>query len=102
MVACGTGIDTPGPVVDSAVPHYEFPHPDHWKEGTWTERFPGSAELRKYFAYVVEKCALCEDIVFDCFVKKAVWDDKAKRWLVTAGIGERYHARFFSLRTDAL
>ena len=89
----------PGARVDSAIPHYEFSDPGLWQNWTWTERFPGSAELRKYFAFVAQKWALRKDTVFDCFVKKAVWDDEAKRWLVTTKADETYRAKVFLLNT---
>ncbi|OSS54205.1 hypothetical protein B5807_01398 [Epicoccum nigrum] len=89
----------PGARVDSAVPCYEFSDPDLWKDWTWTQRFPGSAELRSYFAYVAEKWDLRKDSVFDCFVEKAAWCDIEKKWSVTTKDGKRYKAKFFLLNT---
>jgi cation diffusion facilitator CzcD-associated flavoprotein CzcO len=89
----------PGARVDSAVPHYEFSDPTLWKDWTWTERFPDSAELRSYFEYVAEKWDLRKDTVFDCFVEKAAWCDTEKRWSVTTKNGKRYKAKFFLLNT---
>lgn len=89
----------PGARVDSPIPHYEFSDPELWKDWSWTERFPGSAELRKYFAYVAEKWELRKDTVFDCFVKRAVWNEEEKRWRVVTGTGGRYNAKFFLLNT---
>lgn len=45
----------PGARVDSTIPHYEFDDPALWKEWTWKQRFPGSEELRAYFAHVDKK-----------------------------------------------
>ena len=87
----------PGARVDSAIPHYEFSDPDLWQNWTWTERFPASAELRAYFAYVAEKWTLRKDTVFDCFVTKAEWDDNTSRWMVITESGERYRARYLLL-----
>lgn len=54
----------PGARVDSPIPHYEFSDPELWENWTWTERFPGSAEIRRYFAHVAEKWMLQENTVF--------------------------------------
>ncbi|KAM0371371.1 hypothetical protein ACHAPY_010091 [Fusarium culmorum] len=55
----------PGARVDSSVPHYEFSDPELWRDWNWTERFPGSAELRDYFAYVAKKWELRKDTLFN-------------------------------------
>ncbi|KAJ8110815.1 hypothetical protein OPT61_g6434 [Boeremia exigua] len=89
----------PGARVDSAIPHYEFSDPELWRDWSWTERFPGSAELRKYFAHVDEKWDLRRDTVFDCFVERATWDDGEKRWQVSTGTGLNYTAKFLLLNT---
>lgn len=44
----------PGARVDIPIPHYEFPDPALWRAWTWTQRFPGSEELRAYFAHVAK------------------------------------------------
>lgn len=46
----------PGARVDSPIPLYEFDDPSLWKDWVWKQRFPGSEEIRAYFAYVAEKC----------------------------------------------
>lgn len=89
----------PGARVDSAIPFYEFSDPTLWKDWTWSERFPDSAELRSYFAYVAEKWDLRRDTLFDCFVEKAAWCDTEKMWSVTTENGKRYKAKFFLLNT---
>ena len=89
----------PGARVDSAVPYYEFSDPRLWKDWSWSERFPDSAELRSYFAYVAEKWDLRRDTLFDCFVEKAAWCDTEKMWSVTTENGKRYKAKFFLLNT---
>ncbi|KAL1654943.1 hypothetical protein SLS61_002693 [Didymella pomorum] len=89
----------PGARVDSAIPHYEFSDHELWKDWSWTERFPGSAELRKYFAHVASKWDLQKDTVFDCFVDKAIWDDEEKRWRVVTATGSEYTAKFLLLNT---
>lgn len=89
----------PGARVDSAIPHYEFSDPELWKDWSWNERFPDSAELRKYFAHVALRWDIRKDTVFDCFVKKATWDDGEKRWQVKTATGLQYTAKFLLLNT---
>lgn len=89
----------PGARVDSSVPHYEFSDPELWEDWSWTERFPGSVELRNYFAYVAEKWDLRKDTVFDCFVEQATWSEEIKRWRVTTKTGSKYTAKFLLLNT---
>lgn len=47
----------PGARVDIATPFYQFDDPELWKDWTWTQKFPGSAEIRAYFAHVAKKLA---------------------------------------------
>lgn len=42
----------PGARVDSPIPNYEFDDPNVWKDWDWKQRFPGSQEIRGYFAHV--------------------------------------------------
>jgi len=69
----------PGARVDSAIPHYEFSDPDLWCDWTWTQRFPGSAEIRAYFDYIAEKWDLRRDAIFDSHVISAVWNEAKLR-----------------------
>lgn len=89
----------PGARVDSAVPHYEFSDPALWEDWTWTQRFPGSAELRDYFAYVADKWDLRKDTKFDSFVEAAIWDEEQAKWTVRTREGERFKTRFLLLNT---
>ncbi|KAK6860366.1 hypothetical protein PG995_004002 [Apiospora arundinis] len=88
----------PGARVDSAVPAYEFSDPDLWKTWSWKQRFPGSAELRAYFAHVADVWDLRRDSQFDTFVESATWDDAEAKWTIKAraeqGI-QVYKAKFF-------
>src|SRR3546814_19085971 len=52
----------PGARVDSHVPIYEFSLPELWQDWTWSERFPGGGELRRYFRYVCDKLELWADM----------------------------------------
>jgi cation diffusion facilitator CzcD-associated flavoprotein CzcO len=89
----------PGARVDSSIPHYEFSDPVLWKDWTWKQRFPGSAELRAYFAHVADKWDLRKDTKFNTFVSSATWDDAESRWTVKTKAGETYKVKFLLLNT---
>lgn len=59
----------PGARVDSECPFYQLQIPEVWRTWIWRERFPGHAELRKYFAYCDEKLQLSKDCIFNTIVE---------------------------------
>lgn len=89
----------PGARVDSTIPHYEFSDPELWRPWSWTQRFPGSAELRNYFAFVADKWDLRKDTYFSTRVTAAEWNDETERWLVTTANGRQFGTKFFLLNT---
>ena len=89
----------PGARVDSTIPHYEFSDPELWKGWSWKQRFPGSQELRDYFAYVADKWDLRKDTEFNTFVSGASWDDSSSTWTVKTKGGKTYRARYLLLNT---
>ena len=89
----------PGARVDSSIPHYEFSDPTLWKDWTWKQRFPGSAELRAYFTHVANRWDLRKDTQFNTFVSSATWNDNVARWTVKTKAGETYKVKFLLLNT---
>ncbi|KAF2185110.1 cyclopentanone 1,2-monooxygenase [Zopfia rhizophila CBS 207.26] len=89
----------PGARVDSAIPHYEFSDPALWKDWIWKQRFPGSAELRAYFAHVADTWDLRKDTKFNTFVENATWDDGEARWTVKTREGDTFSVRYLLLNT---
>ncbi|KAK7464818.1 hypothetical protein VKT23_006024 [Stygiomarasmius scandens] len=87
----------PGARVDSEVPLYEFSLPELWKDWTWSERFPGWEEIRRYFAYMEKKLDVKKDISFNSRVVSAHWNSDAERWIVTTENGTVAHPRFLVL-----
>ncbi|GIZ49870.1 hypothetical protein CKM354_001288800 [Cercospora kikuchii] len=80
----------PGARVDSTIPHYEFSDADLYTGWMWSQRFPGSEELRKYFRYVAEKWKLVNDTQFSTLVTGAVWDETSSRWMISTNAGVTY------------
>ncbi|BCS23912.1 flavin-containing monooxygenase [Aspergillus puulaauensis] len=89
----------PGARVDSPVPHYEFSDPDLWHDWSFKQRFPGSQEIREYFAYVDKKWDLKRDVEFDTVIVGAVFDEERSVWRVTSSSGKVFVARYLLLNT---
>ncbi|KKZ62188.1 hypothetical protein EMCG_03326 [[Emmonsia] crescens] len=89
----------PGARVDSDIPHYEFSMPELWKDWTWSERFPGGPELRRYFAHVDQKLDLRKDCFFDTTITSAIFDDNDKKWHVTTQGSETFKVKYLLLNT---
>ncbi|GAB7328629.1 hypothetical protein MBLNU13_g00568t1 [Cladosporium sp. NU13] len=85
----------PGARVDSPVPHYEFSDPGLHSEWAWSQRFPGSSEIRKYFRYVADKWDLDRDTIFQTTVNSAIWDDAESRWMIHTNGDVAYRCQFF-------
>ncbi|CEJ92355.1 hypothetical protein VHEMI08011 [[Torrubiella] hemipterigena] len=85
----------PGARVDSAIPVYEFSDPALWKDWHWTQRFPGSAEIRAYFKTVADKWDLRKDTEFNTYVNSAIWNDESKTWRVSTANGKVFTTQFF-------
>lgn len=85
----------PGARVDSPVPHYEFSDPVLYSDWTWSQRFPDSVEIRKYFRYVADKWDLDKDTHFRTTVTSAIWNDDASRWMIHTDANVAYKCQFF-------
>jgi cyclohexanone monooxygenase len=84
----------PGARVDSHVPNYEFSMEEIWRDWNWTERFPATDELRRYFRHVDEKLDLSKDVRFNTRVTSAAFDADAGQWRVECEDGHSVRAQF--------
>ncbi|EIN04187.1 cyclopentanone 1,2-monooxygenase [Punctularia strigosozonata HHB-11173 SS5] len=89
----------PGARVDSMVPVYELSIEKLWKNWTWTEKYPGYAELREYFAHVDRELDIKKDVAFDSKVVRAQFDKTSQRWTVKLENGRTAYSRFFICAT---
>lgn len=89
----------PGARVDSTVPHYEFSDANLWKNWSWKQRFPGSQEIRDYFAYVADEWDLRKDAEFNTFISRAIFDEQNNIWHVSSSDGKEFSARYLLLNT---
>ncbi|OCK76597.1 FAD/NAD(P)-binding domain-containing protein [Lepidopterella palustris CBS 459.81] len=88
-----------GARVDTKVPLYEFSEESIWRDWTWTVKYPGTMEIRKYFEHVENKLHLKKDIQFNTRVVGAEWDEANNLWRVRDANGVERTARYFVLCT---
>jgi|UniRef100_A0A0B7KBS1 cation diffusion facilitator CzcD-associated flavoprotein CzcO len=88
-----------GARVDTPVPLYEFSNPALWKDWTWSEKYPGRDELRRYFDHVEAKLNLKKDILFSTRVVAADFVEAGNYWNVLDNGGVNRSARYFILCT---
>lgn len=70
----------PGARVDTECPVYQFTDTDTFKDWTWSERYPGRDELRRYFEHVDQIWNLKKDVSFNSRVTAAHWNTTTLKW----------------------
>ncbi len=78
---------------DSYIYCYSFDD-DLLQEWTWSERYPGHAEIRSYLEHVAERFDLTRDIRFETRVAGCAFDEATNTWTVTTDAGDAVTARF--------
>jgi cation diffusion facilitator CzcD-associated flavoprotein CzcO len=89
----------PGARVDSAIPVYEYSIPEVWDSWTWTEKYPGWAELRQYFNHVDKTLGIKKDVAFNTKVVGANFNQETNKWTVQTEDGRTAYSRYFILAT---
>lgn len=84
----------PGARVDSQIPLYEFSIPEVWRPWTWSERFPGWAELRAYFLHVCDTLNLWPLMRMGSRVESAGFEPGAGLWHLQPEGGQPVSTRF--------
>ena len=77
----------PGARCDTESHAYSYYFSDELlKEWTWSERYPGHAEIREYMNFVADKFDLKKDIFFKQKVTSSKFDEDKNNWnLITNG-----------------
>ena len=88
----------PGARVDSHIPNYEYSIEAVWRDWVWEERYPGWAELRRYFEHVIDVLDLAPHITYETRVTAARFDESDDRWDVESTAGP-YRPRHLLLCT---
>lgn len=89
----------PGARVDSEWPYYQLNIPEVYRDWNWSEKFPGFAELRRYFAHVDRVLDLRKDVIFRARVNDVQWDGS---WTTTTQQGHIAKSKYLVLCTGLL
>lgn len=85
----------PGAKFDSESYIYQYLFDeDLYKDWSWSQRFPGQAEIERWLQYVAERLDLRRDIQFDTTITRAQFDEARGRWQVETDTGERIDTQF--------
>ncbi|APA06376.1 hypothetical protein sscle_01g011460 [Sclerotinia sclerotiorum 1980 UF-70] len=87
----------PGARVDSPSPIYQLYDKELYEDFTFTEKYPGGKEIRRYFEHVEKKWDVRKDIEFDKQVDGATFDKQRNQWLVECADGSEVYCRWFIL-----
>jgi len=86
----------PGAKFDSEAYIYQYLFSeDLYKGWSWSERFPGQAEIERWMHYIAETLDLRRDIQFSTTITSAHFDEDRDRWTVTTDTGETIDTQFF-------
>lgn len=89
----------PGARVDSELPYYQLSIPQLYNTFTWSERFPGHEELRRYFKHAGKVLDLDKDTCFDTVVLGAEFE--GSRWTVHTQDGRETRCNYLIMATGA-
>jgi cation diffusion facilitator CzcD-associated flavoprotein CzcO len=85
----------PGARVDSMYPVYALSIPEVYKTWTWSEKYPGEKELKRYFQHVDKVLDISKDVLYEHRVVAAGFDPQENKWHLECENGTRVTARFF-------
>ena len=93
----------PGARVDIQSMEYSFGFSDDLQlEWRWTERYAAQPELLRYANHVADRFGLRDGIQLNTRMTGAAFDERSRRWQVTAESGETWSARFLVMASGPL
>ena len=85
----------PGARCDTESHAYSYYFSDELlKEWTWSERYPGHAEIRRYMNFVADKFDLKKDILFNHKVTSAQYNEDKICWEITTNNKINFRSKF--------
>lgn len=81
--------------MDSDAPIYQLFDEEVWRDFSFTERYPGWQELRRYFDYLDKKLEYSKDTEYDHELASAKFDETTQKWLLTCANGKQARCRWF-------
>ncbi|OAA34051.1 Flavin monooxygenase-like protein [Cordyceps fumosorosea ARSEF 2679] len=91
----------PGARVDSETPTYQFSTPAVRDAFNFSERYPSSMEMRKYFLHMSTELDLRKDTLFNQKVIDTKFDEKKKKWVFKTEQGLTAQSRFAVFATGS-
>ena len=85
----------PGARVDSPSPVYGFGIEEVHKIWTWSQAYPGQAELQAYFKHVDSVLSIKKDCIFNTRVNGASFNPEIAKWIVRTEDGRTAVAKYF-------
>ncbi|KAM3422156.1 hypothetical protein BST61_g2526 [Cercospora zeina] len=92
----------PGARVDSEWPFYQLDIPELVNTWSFSERFPGDEEIRRYFEHADKVLNLSKDTYFNAEVIEAKRDDTTNLWTIRTKQGHVASGRYLLLGTGLL
>jgi cation diffusion facilitator CzcD-associated flavoprotein CzcO len=87
----------PGARVDTETPFYGLSIPAVYRTWTYSERFPGHEEIRRYFAHVDKTLDMAKDAFFNTIVTECRFDTTSGTWTVETKDGRRARCKYLML-----
>ena len=85
----------PGARTDSEAWYYCYSHdPAVLESWNWSERYPGHAEMRRYFDAIDQRYEVRRDIRFNTRMEAARYDEATKVWHVDTNTGQSLTCRY--------
>lgn len=72
------------------------------QEWQWPERYGTQPEILRYVNHVADRHNLRKDIVFNCPITSATFNEDANQWVLLTGGGQRITSRFCIMATGNL
>lgn len=85
----------PGARVDSDTPIYQLFDKELYEDFTYSERYPGWPELRRYFQHVDKKWNVSAHTTYNKCVESAQFDTKKNQWLVECSDESQIACKWF-------
>ena len=81
--------------VDSESPIYQLFDKELYEDFTFSERYPGWLDIRRYFRHVEKKWNVEKHITYSKCVDTAIFDEKKHMWLVECSDESQIYCRWF-------
>lgn len=65
------------------------------QEWSWSERYPGQEETRRYMHFIADRCDLWPHIQLNTEITRASYQQDTGHWLVETAQGEQFTAKYF-------